>query len=109
MLMGGTVADDDPSFSDWSVFASLEAYGVLGSRRHDRMGISAWYTGFTDNVKDLTSTLGIDVGDIWGMELYYNYQITPAVHATADIQFLQNADEDDDVAIVPGIRLVMDF
>jgi len=109
LLIGGTIADDNPSFSDWSAFASLEAYGVLGSRRFDRMGVSGWYTGFTDDVKDLTAPLGLDVGDIWGMELYYNYQITPSVHAGVDIQFLQSANADDDMATVPGIKLVVDF
>ena len=73
------------------------------------MGISGWYTGLTDDVKDLTDILGIDVGDIWGMELYYNYQITPSIHASADIQFLQSANADDDVTTVPGVKLVVDF
>ena len=82
---------------------------MLGSRLHDRMGISGWYSGISGEVKDLTSTVGIDVGDIWGMELYYNYQITPWVHATANLQFLQNTNPDNDMAIVPGIRLVIDF
>ena len=108
ILAGGTLADDNPSFSNWSAFSSLEAYGVLGSRLHDRMGISGWYSGITDNVKDLTSTVGLDIGDLWGTELYYNYQIAPWIHATANLQFLQNSLKDD-VAVVPGIRLVIDF
>ena len=109
ILMGGTIGDDNPNFSDWTAFTSLEAYGVLGSRPHDRMGISGWYTGISGTVQDLTSTVGIDLRDIWGVEMYYNYQIAPWIHASADIQFLQDALADDDVAIVPGVRLVMDF
>ena len=73
------------------------------------MGISGWYTGLTDDVKDLTKVAGFDVDDIWGMELYYNYQVTPSTHLTADFQLLQNGNDDDDVAIVPGLRLVTSF
>ena len=110
LLMGTTLGDNDPNFSNWSTFASVEAYGVIGSRRHDRMGVSFWYTGITRNVKDLTAiTLGRDTVNLWGVELYYNYQISPWLHLSADLQFLQNTDKDDDVAIVPGVRLVMDF
>jgi porin len=109
MLIGGTVADDNPSFSDATCFGSLEAFGVLGSRPRDRMGVSAWYTHVTSNVKDLTDDLGLDYGNIWGSELYYNYELTPWSHLTADLQLLQNANNEDDLAVVTGLRLVIDL
>ena len=74
------------------------------------MGVSLWFSGITRNLKDLTAiTLGRDTGNIWGLELYYNYQLSPWLHLSADLQFLQNTDKNDDVGIVPGLRLVMDF
>jgi hypothetical protein len=109
ILAGGTLADDNPSFSDWSAFVSLEGYGVLESRPHDRMGVSGWYSGITSDVKELTSAVGLNVGDIWGVELYYNYQLTPWAHVTADLQFLQNGNADDDVGVIPGFQVVVDF
>ena len=78
ILAGTTVGDDDPNFSNWSTFASVEAYGLIGSRPHDRMGVSLWFSGITRNLKDLIAiTVGRDTGNIWGMELYYNYQDFP--------------------------------
>jgi hypothetical protein len=31
------------------------------------------------------------------------------VHLTADIQLIENEFKDDDMAVIPGVRLVMDF
>jgi hypothetical protein len=50
-----------------------------------------------------------DLQDLYGFELYYNYQVIPSVHLTADIQLIENEFKDDDMAVIPGVRLVMDF
>jgi len=78
----------------------------LGVR--DRMGVSFWYNWLSDNFEDLVSPL-IDVRNRYGFELYYNFAITPAIHVTPDIQFIDNARERDDLAVIPGVRLVIDF
>ena len=57
----------------------------------------------------MTSTLGIGVRDTWGAEFYYNAEITPWLHLTGDIQIAQNQNKGDDLAIIPGVRLVVDF
>ncbi len=78
----------------------------LGVR--DRMGGSFWYNWLSDNFEDLVSPL-IDVRNMYGFEFYYNFAITPAIHVTPDIQFIDNARERDDLAVIPGVRLVIDF
>jgi hypothetical protein len=72
------------------------------------MGVSGWYNALSDNFTDLVSPVA-DLQDTWGVELYYNYQVMPSVHLTADIQFIENEWNDDDLAVVPGARLVIDF
>jgi hypothetical protein len=42
-----------------------------------------------------------------GVEIYYNFEINKWLHLTPDLQIVQN--EYEDVAVIPGIRLVMDF
>lgn len=37
-MIGGSVADNNPSFSNFNIFASLEGFGVFSSRPGDRMG-----------------------------------------------------------------------
>ena len=107
-LMGGTVGPDDPQFAQYHLFANVETYGLMKSRPHDRMGVSGWKNWLSDNYMDLVSPVA-DLQDLWGFELYYNYEVTPWSHLTADLQLVENEWEDDDFAVIPGVRLVIDF
>jgi porin len=109
LFMGGSVADNNPSFSNWNVFAAVEGIGLTPCRPGDRMGISGWYNGLTDDIKNLTAGVGIAVQDNWGMELYYNREITPWFHLTGDLQILENSNPADDTAFVLGMRAIIDF
>jgi hypothetical protein len=108
LLTGGTVGPDDPQFAQYHVFANVEAYGLIKSRPHDRMGVSGWKNWLSDNYIDLVSPVA-DLQDLWGFELYYNYEVTPWSHLTADLQLVENEWQDDDFAVIPGVRLVIDF
>ena len=81
----------------------------MASRAQDRMGISFWYSGLSDKFVDLVDGVGVRARDTWGLELYYNFEINPWLHLTPDLQLVQNDDKDDDFAVIPGIRLVLDF
>ena len=80
----------------------------MASRPHDRMGVSFWHNWLSDEFKDLVSPV-IDLRDTYGFELYYNIAINKWLHLTPDIQFIRNEFKGDDLAVVPGVRLVMDF
>ena len=108
LLMGGTAGPDNPQFAQYNAFAAVETYGLFESRPHDRMGVSGWHNWLSDEFTDLVSPVA-DLQDTWGFELYYNYQIMPSVHLTADLQLIENEWNEDDLAVVPGARLVIDF
>jgi carbohydrate-selective porin OprB len=73
------------------------------------MGISGWVSGLSGNFRDLVSPVD-DVRDYtWGVEFYYNLEINKWIHLTPDLQLVQNGNAGDDLAVIPGIRLVMDF
>ena len=67
------------------------------------MGAAVWYNGLSGDFKDLVSPVD-DLRDLWGVELYYNVEITPWFHVTPDLQILQNEFDDDDTAVVVGVR-----
>ena len=108
ILIGGTGGPDDPQFAQYNFFTALEAYGPMASRTHDRMGLSFWYNWLSDNFKDLVSPV-IGLRDTYGFEFYYNVEINPWLHVTADLQLIENENKGDDLAIVPGVRAVIDF
>jgi porin len=109
IFIGGTGGPDNPQFSNWNVFAAVEAFGPLASRPRDRMGVSGWVSGLSDNFRDKVSPL-VDVGSTtWGFELYYSLEINKWLHLTPDLQLVQNQRQGNSIAIIPGVRLVMDF
>ena len=106
-MTGGTIADDNPSFSNWNAFARVEGYGLKKSRPGDRMGFSGWYNGISDELRTLAATTGANVGDNWGLETYYNAEITPWFHLTGDLQVLQNSNANTDTSLVLGTRAII--
>jgi porin len=108
ILIGGTAGPDNPQFAQYNFFTALEGYGLMASRPHDRMGVAGWYNWLSDNFKDLVSPV-TDLQDTWGFELYYNFAINKWLHLSPDLQLTQNAREDDDLAVIAGVRLVVDF
>lgn len=73
------------------------------------MGIGAFYSDLSDDFKDLTRIVRFDTANIWGGEMYYNYEVNPWFHSTADVQVVQGANDNDDPALVLGLRAVLDF
>ena len=108
-FVGGSLADKNPSFARWDVFAQVQAWGPIACRPHDRMGVSGWYNALTKDFKSLTSDKGLRLRDTWGFELYYNVEINKWLHLTPDLQLVKNQNKGDNLAIIPGVRLVIDF
>jgi carbohydrate-selective porin OprB len=73
------------------------------------MGVSGWVNGLSGNFRDLVSPVAAIRDYTWGVELYYNVAINKWLHLTPDLQFVKNERAVDDLAVIPGIRLVMDF
>jgi hypothetical protein len=114
ILIGGTAGPDEPQFAQYNFFTALEAYGPMASRPDDRMGVAFWYNWLSDDYVDTLANPPplfdpIRVRDTWGFELYYNFEINKWLHLTPDLQLVKNATKGDNMAIIPGIRMVMDF
>jgi porin len=108
IMIGGTAGPENPQFAQYNIFANVEAFGLMKSRPKDRVGMGGWWNGLSNNFEDLVSPV-VDLQDLWGLEVYYNYAINQWAHLSPDLQLLQNAQEDDDVAVVSGVRLTIDF
>jgi hypothetical protein len=108
ILIGGTFGPDNPQFAQYNFFTAVEAFGPMASRSHDRMGVAFWRNWLSDNFTDLVSPVA-DLKDLYGFELYYNIQISPWLHLSADLQFIKNENSGDSLAVIPGARLVWDF
>jgi porin len=108
ILLGGTAGPDNPQFAQYNFFTAVEGYGLIASRPHDRMGVAGWYNWLSEDFKDLVSPVE-NLRDTYGFELYYNVELNKWLHMTPGLQLVENTTKGDDLAVIPCVRLVMDF
>jgi porin len=106
---GWSLSDGNPSFGKSGGFATIEGWGLIPCREKDRMGVGGFYNEISSDFKRLTAGPIIDLRDIWGVELYYNAELAPWMHVTGDVQLVKNINQNDETAVILGLRAVMDF
>jgi porin len=94
---------------------------LIPGRDHDRWGVGWAGTHISDELRDVLQTLGTPVDDFeHAIEVFYNIELTPAMHLTLDAQYILNpvgaqvndrfgSVADTDHAFVLGLRLQLDF
>ena len=83
-----SITDGDANPVDWTMAAGLGGTGLLNSRPHDTWGIGYYHLDLvTDGA--LFNLLDIDNED--GFEIFYNAELTPWFHLTADLQVIDTA------------------
>jgi porin len=109
LYTGWSLSDGNPSFGKWGGFASVEGWGLVPNREKDRMGVGGFYNQLSSDFKDLASVVGVNLRNIWGTELYYNAEVTPFMHVTADAQIVSNQNKSDSTEIILGLRATINF
>ncbi len=94
-------------FNPISTFYSLGVggKGMIPTRDHDRFGIGYYMLNISG---DMPAILGL--GAEQGVEVFYNYEVTPWLHITPDLQVIVDPGagfQDRDVSIVYGLRAQM--
>lgn len=97
------LADEETSPIGWSGNVGIQAHGFNRRRPHDSMGIGYFYTGLSDDFRNLLSPVR-NLRDVNGIELYYNAAIARFFDLTTDLQVIEPADVNNDTAIVFGLR-----
>jgi len=99
-------ADSDTNPLDYSIAGGINAKGLIPRRDNDAMGIAYVYNKLVDD--RLLNAIGIDAqSSVW--ELFYNIELTPAVHLTLDAQVVESAFPDIDTATILGASLQLRF
>jgi len=111
---------DDPS-KGWGVFAaagisdgnptltrSWMHAGIGGNirsehRPNDRFGVGWFYNELSDETGPILDLLAAP-RDSWGVELFYNFAVSPSIYITPDLQVLQPGNRRDDTALLFGVR-----
>ena len=99
-------ADSDTNPMDYSIAGGINAKGLIPRRDNDAMGIAYVYNHLVDD--KLLNAIGIDTqSSVW--EMFYNIELTPAVHLTLDAQVVKSAFPDIDTATILGTSMQIRF
>ncbi len=104
-----SISDGNPTPLRYFLSAGLGGYSPLAYRRGDKFGVGWYYVGASNQFGPLPRALFGPV-DGWGVELYYNVQVTPWMNLTPDFQIIRpNARAIADTAYIAGVRLNFKF
>ena len=105
------ISDGNPNPLEWFASIGLGGNSMLCGRENDTWGVGYYHTGVTDELP------GFIFEDVDAVELFYNIEVTPWFHLTADLQIIDGGFtgapilgvSDPDTAVVVGLRGKIDF
>jgi porin len=110
------IADDNPNVIRGAGSVTLKANGLIPGRERDSFGVGYFYTGLSDNFKELVGDVlslqaqeRVALQDSQGFEAYYKFGLTPWLAMTADVQVIQPNTVGLDTAVVAGVRTKVKF
>ena len=80
---------------------------MIPGRSQDNWGIAYYYNTPSQDLQDSLSPL-LKVRDEQGMEIFYNFEVTPWLTLGADLQVIRPS-LGEDTAIITGLRSVTRF
>lgn len=106
------VGDEDTNPLHWFAELGLGGSSPICGRENDTWGVGYYHVGSSDDIP-----AAFNIGDGDGVELFYNFQVTPWFHVTADLQVIDPAFggipllnlQPADTAVVLGLRGKIDF
>ena len=101
------ISDGNPSRLYWSALVGIGGTGMIPGRSRDNWGIG-YYSDAPS--RDLQNSLApvLAIRDEQGVEIFYNFAVTPWLTVGVDLQVI-NPSLGDDTAILPGLRFVTRF
>ena len=104
-------APKDRNVIDQFYSLGIGGYGMLvPGRDNDQWGLGWAGTHISSDLRDKTSFVGIDLDSLeHAFEVFYNIEVTPAIHLTLNAQVINSTATWIDTATTVGSRLQVDF
>ncbi|MAX37787.1 MAG: carbohydrate porin [Gimesia sp.] len=103
------IADADTNPIEWFLSFGVGGNSPISSREADTFGVGWYYSATSDRLAPFINNILGGVGDGYGVELFYNIEVTKWFHLTADMQVLRPARQTVDTALLVGLRAVIDL
>jgi len=106
------IADEDTNPLHWLVEFGLGGSSPICGRERDTWGVGYYHAAASDELPEV-----LNIGDSNGVEFFYNVEVTPWFHVTADVQIIDQGFggipalgvDEPDTAVVLGLRGKVDF
>ena len=91
------IADRESNPIDWSAAAGISGNGIFNARPNDTFGLGFYHLELTES----PLFRFLDLNEENGAELWYNAEVNPWLHVTADLQIIDTAIDDPGFGIIP--------
>ena len=99
------MADDNTNPIERFYSIGVGGQGIIPGRDKDTFGIGYFYSELSDKLPSVFDVLG----DGQGVEMFYNAEIRPWLHVTADYQIIDSGLKTNETAHVFGLRVKTNF
>ncbi len=100
------IADDAANPLSWFLSFGLGGHNPMPGRGADTFGAGWFVAGSSDEIGLVLDTVFGPIDDGHGLELFYNWQATPWLNITPDLQVIVPSRENVDTALTLGVRAV---
>jgi len=102
------ISDGNPNPIKFVANIGLGGHSPIRCRKYDTFGLGFFYTGLSDEFKDLAAPV-LAQHDEYGVEGFYNYAIRPWCRLTGDLQVARPSTQGIDTTVILGTRLQILF
>jgi porin len=97
------IGDGNPNPIQSSFIGGFAGHGVVPGRPLDVFGIGYYFYNLSDDLQEETEAI-FPIDDEAGVEIYYNFALTPWLRITPDVQWIEPANPSISDSWVAGVR-----
>lgn len=101
------ISDGNPNRLYWSAHVGISGTGLVPGRSRDNWGVGYYYAAPSSDLKDSLARI-LKIRDEQGVEVFYNFAVTPWLTLGEDLQIIDPSLADD-TAVFAGLRTAMRF
>ncbi len=101
------IGDDVTNPLSWFLSFGVGGHNPMPGRNADTFGAGWFIAGSSDEIGPVLEIVFGPIDDGQGVELFYNWQATPWLNITPDLQVIVPGRENVDTALALGVRAVM--
>lgn len=108
LTVKAAIADGNPNLIRASLVAGVVGQGLIPGRPRDSFGVGIWAYELSRDLRDAATPL-VDINNEQGAELWYSLGLTSWFRLTGDVQIVNPARGDSDIAVITGLRGQVSF